>query len=239
MNDLFDAITNAAVERRKQEIFEIESLWTRLSAMRGENANFRALDSYINDYFQAKYGRESLAFESIAEMKAHLESEIENAEKGFSAITVPGFDLSKPLLALSIRQPWAWAILSGGKDIENRDWTTNFRGTIAVHASKELSKDEISAFSFCAGDILSPEKWQEFSDLIESRKMPTGAILGTVEIADCIRKSDSPWFFGDFGFVLKNPKPLKSPIAIGGKLKFWEVPKDVRSQIFNQLGETK
>ena len=27
--------------------------------------------------------------------------------------------------ALSIRQPWAWAILHAGKDIENRDWRTD------------------------------------------------------------------------------------------------------------------
>ena len=32
--------------------------------------------------------------------------------------------------ALSIRQPWAWAIINAGKDIENRQWPTKFRGSI-------------------------------------------------------------------------------------------------------------
>ena len=45
-----------------------------------------------------------------------------------------------PRLAISVRQPWAWAIVHGGKDIENRDWKASnpglrFRGAVAIHAS--------------------------------------------------------------------------------------------------------
>ena len=29
------------------------------------------------------------------------------------------------LKALSINQPWAWAIIQCGKDVENRKWKTN------------------------------------------------------------------------------------------------------------------
>lgn len=43
------------------------------------------------------------------------------------------------MLALSIRQPWAWLIINGGKDIENRDWPTKFRSRILVHAGKGAS----------------------------------------------------------------------------------------------------
>ena len=46
--------------------------------------------------------------------------------------------------ALSIRQPWAWLILHGGKDIENRDWATRFRGRVLIHASKGVTQDEWS-----------------------------------------------------------------------------------------------
>ena len=31
--------------------------------------------------------------------------------------------------ALSVKQPWAWAIFHG-KDVENRDWPTNVRGPV-------------------------------------------------------------------------------------------------------------
>jgi len=42
------------------------------------------------------------------------------------------------MIALSVRQPWAWLLLNG-KDIENRDWYTKYRGPLAIHASKGIS----------------------------------------------------------------------------------------------------
>jgi hypothetical protein len=47
-----------------------------------------------------------------------------------------------PCIALSIRQPWAWLILHAGKDIENRDWPTKYRGPFLIHASKGMTRDE-------------------------------------------------------------------------------------------------
>ena len=43
--------------------------------------------------------------------------------------------------ALTIRQPWAWAIVYAGKDIENRSWKTKLRETIAVHAGLGFDRD--------------------------------------------------------------------------------------------------
>jgi len=42
------------------------------------------------------------------------------------------------MIALSIQQPWAWAIIHGGKDVENRTWPTKFRGRFLVHASRKF-----------------------------------------------------------------------------------------------------
>lgn len=52
-----------------------------------------------------------------------------------------------PRLALSVRQPWAWAIIHAGKDIENRSWQAvnhglRVRGRIAIHAAKGLARRE-------------------------------------------------------------------------------------------------
>lgn len=44
---------------------------------------------------------------------------------------------------LSIRQPWAWLIMTGLKDIENRTWNTDFRGRFAIHASKKFDWDAL------------------------------------------------------------------------------------------------
>jgi len=40
--------------------------------------------------------------------------------------------------AILIRQPWAWLIVHGYKDVENRTWSTKYRGPILIHAGKTL-----------------------------------------------------------------------------------------------------
>ena len=41
---------------------------------------------------------------------------------------------------LSIKQPWAWAIAQDRKRVENRDWSTPYRGRIYIHASGKLDR---------------------------------------------------------------------------------------------------
>jgi len=121
---------------------------------------------------------------------------------------------------LSIRQPWAWLILNAGKDIENRDWRTNFRGRVLIHASKSCAKSEYeNAIDFmvdCGIDRLA-------ADLPSIDQFERGGIIGSVEIVDCTDHSESPWFVGDFGFVLRNPKPMPF-MPYKGRLGFFNVP---------------
>jgi hypothetical protein len=108
----------------------------------------------------------------------------------------------RPLLALSIRQPWAWLILHAGKDIENRDWPTKYRGPFLIHASKGMTRDEYENGVNTLEEIRPSLALPPFEDL------PRGGIVGSAVLADCVRDSDSPWFFGDFGFVLRGATPL-------------------------------
>lgn len=119
--------------------------------------------------------------------------------------------------ALSIRQPWAWMILHAGKDIENRTWQTWYRGEVLIHASQGMTRDDYAAaMLFIAG---MPGTWRvPAPDLLER-----GGIVGSVTIADCVTESSSPWFTGDFGFVLVNPKPLPFR-PCKGALKFFVPP---------------
>jgi hypothetical protein len=122
--------------------------------------------------------------------------------------------------AISIRQPWAWAILFAGKDIENRDGRWNLRGRVAIHAGKTLSRVERAAIddvaSFIRGTVPSPREFAERGLL--------GALIGTVEIVDCVEHSTSPWFFGPFGLVLREPRPFPTPIPFKGALGVMTVP---------------
>jgi hypothetical protein len=98
--------------------------------------------------------------------------------------------------ALSVRQPWAYLIVSGGKDIENRKWKTSYRGPVLIYAS-----NTIDAKSY---DRLK----KEGIDLPPLETLKTGGIIGETEIVDCVDSSDSVWFSGPYGFKLKNSKRL-------------------------------
>ena len=125
-------------------------------------------------------------------------------------------------LALSIRQPWASLILLAGKDIENRTWETRVRGPILIHAAKGMTKKEYieaRAFASFATCILDPVRL----DVLELAHLPRGGIIGSVNLVDCVYQSDSPWFQGPYGFVLRDPKPLPF-VPVKGQLGFFDVP---------------
>lgn len=117
-----------------------------------------------------------------------------------------------PEIALSVRQPWAWAIMCAGKDVENRSWQAvnrglQHRGRIAIHAAKGMTKAEyeeardfIDRQGFCCPDPCA---------------LPRGGIVGSVEVVDVVSKSDSRWFFGPRGLVLRNPQPCYLIPAVG------------------------
>ena len=118
-------------------------------------------------------------------------------------------------LAISVRQPWAWLIIHGGKNIENRDWPTKVRGRVLIHAAKGMTPDEYA------------EAWAFARRLGATVPMSTmlhrGGIIGSVEIVDCVDHSASPWFFGRFGFVLRNPIPCEFR-PMRGALGFFKIP---------------
>ena len=126
------------------------------------------------------------------------------------------------LPALSIRQPWAWLILHAGKDVENRDWPTNFRGRMLIHASKTCTKAEYE-------DAIEFMEMRRLDHLGVSfpaiDQLERGGIVGSVEIVDCVTESESAWFMGHHGFILCNPKPMPF-VPFKGRLGFFNVPED-------------
>lgn len=123
-----------------------------------------------------------------------------------------------PLIALSIRQPWCWAILVAGKDIENRTWPTPVRGRILIHACKNMTTREYDCFCDFYAEIGG-----NGSPTIPHRdNLLCGGIVGEVDVIDCVSNSDSLWFFGPYGFVLRNARPL--PFwPCKGRLGFFEL----------------
>lgn len=128
--------------------------------------------------------------------------------------------------AISIRQPWAWMILHAGKDIENRDWPTSFRGEVLIHAGKGMTQDEYEECLTTAKSISLDHPFPPELVLPEFDKLPRGGIVGMAEIVDCVEDSASPWFFGRYGFVLRNAKALPFR-PFKGALGFFDVPDGV------------
>lgn len=121
--------------------------------------------------------------------------------------------------ALSIRQPWAWLIVSGHKDIENRDWQTSYRGKVLIHAGKLIDKAAHDAL--VAGRHPVTAKPSKLGLLYQAIDVELGGIVGMAEIAGCVSSSDSEWFVGDYGFLIRNPRPLAFQ-PLQGKLGFFE-----------------
>src|SRR4051794_34939850 len=99
-----------------------------------------------------------------------------------------------------VRQSWAWLIVNGFKDIENRSWRTKYRGPLLIQASAGLpTRRELADFRLYARKrgIELPEDFE------------TGGIVGMVRLDDCVATTKSEWFFeGSVGWVLSKPKKL-------------------------------
>ena len=95
--------------------------------------------------------------------------------------------------ALSIWQPWAWLIAAGYKDIDNRNWRTNYQGPIYIHASKTK-----------AGTVTISELIDYYRLSIDPAeiRLQYGGLIGRARLAGCVRRSESKWFEGPFGFVI-------------------------------------
>ena len=135
------------------------------------------------------------------------------------------------MLALSVRQPWASLILKAGKDIENRCWPTKVRGRILIHAAKGMTRAEHEDAIFFAVEAIKADPRNAVTNKRTTLRelgfafedLERGGFVGSVEIMGCVTTSDSPWFVGDFGFVLRDPQPLPF-VPWKGQLGFFDVP---------------
>lgn len=76
---------------------------------------------------------------------------------------------SLPQKAISIRQPWAWLIVNGIKNVENRNWRTHYRGPVLVHVGKKIEK---YAYDYVA------DKFSNSIEIPPAAELETGGIIG-------------------------------------------------------------
>lgn len=138
---------------------------------------------------------------------------------------------------LSIHQPWAWLVVNGHNDIENRTWPTRFRGRGLIHASKTMTRDEYD-------DGLATAMHVGYRSFFPPReKLERGGIAGVATIVDCLPPGAdmSPWHASEqFGFRMADAKPIPF-VECKGALGFVDVPAAIAEQLrqMHELGAIK
>lgn len=151
---------------------------------------------------------------------------------------------------LSIRQPWTWIITHptevaacglAPKTVENRNWYSHYRGPLLLHAGATM---ETSLFDRRTG-LLLPGYWKRqfgatgahLAHIMPQHRnnYPTRAIVGYADLVDVVAESSSPWFIGDYGFVLANARAIISPMSHPGQRMLF----NVTAIQMDDLGEEK
>jgi hypothetical protein len=129
--------------------------------------------------------------------------------------------------ALSLTQPWATLMAIDAKRVETRAWNTNYRGWVAIHASKGYPMEcrnlcYSSPFGLAMANYISPDD------------LPLGQILAVTEIIESGRTehvqglSDQEIALGDYSpgryaIFTRGVRRLKQPITIKGALNIWRL----------------
>lgn len=135
--------------------------------------------------------------------------------------------------AISLWQPWASLWLTESKIHETRTWPYPKHGMLAVHAAKNIARD----FPDRTRGIV-----ERHFGLDWEKRLPRGAIIGVVEIIDCLKVAevyptgegempDDFWcgnFTGErFAWRRRRALVLPKPIEFRGRQNIFSVPDDI------------
>jgi hypothetical protein len=142
-----------------------------------------------------------------------------------------GDRMSAPMRAITILQPYPFAILRGWKRMECRSWLPPKSAVgerIAIHAGLSTAKlldPAVRAFFWKHGEL-----WPD--------DLPLGAVVGTALLTNrVLLKSRSPWFRNageKYGWMLEEPFQLPRPVAARGNQGLWWLPDDVLDDVRGQ-----
>ena len=142
------------------------------------------------------------------------------------------------LRVLTVRQPWASAIIFGPKSVENRKFAVRRRDIndglyIAIHAGLQWD-DGMEAGGLAA-------LWPEVP--LERESYPTGVILGVVQVVDVAnierdpmhQAALDPWACGPVCWVLGQKWPCRRPVPFRGRRGLQILPSAVARQVRQEV----
>jgi hypothetical protein len=146
--------------------------------------------------------------------------------------------------AITVHQPWAWAIAFGGKDVENRRRTLGpYTGRLALHAGALWS-------SVGAADPRVAQAWLDRHGVAfpDEALVPAGVVFAVVDLVGThvVERGccTSPWADTHYAnrligahLELANPRVLERPVAARGQLGLWNLRGAAEAAVLAQLGE--
>ena len=145
------------------------------------------------------------------------------------------------MIALTIHQPWAWAVVEGHKALENRSWSTGYRGLLAIHASRTWDVAGAEAVpTLLPPGVLTPGMWRQ--------TLPAGAVVGVAELVDvcpggpvsgsplrACRCTDRWAMPGQRHWLLRDVRRLPVPVPVRGRQQLWHLPSHIAAAVAAQL----
>lgn len=118
--------------------------------------------------------------------------------------------------AISVRQPWAWAIARGHRPVSNQTLPTDHRGPVLLHASMRVD------LGSCDSPLIRAAGWDPADPLAT-----LGAVIAVAELFGVCDGGSScgcgPWADADaWHWQLTEVRPLPRPVVALGRPGLWE-----------------
>lgn len=161
---------------------------------------------------------------------------------------------------LSIRNPQSWLVVAGVKDVENRSWTTKYRGTLFIQSSgnyeqKDIGRDDLpyairkefeEKIVYNKDGLITAKRGCRYKNYlrslceldIKSLRFNEGSffrsqcICGKVDLVDIVKHSRSPFSEKNcYHWIMKNAVMFENPVLyVKGKLRFFDY--EIRDEVF-------
>jgi hypothetical protein len=145
-------------------------------------------------------------------------------------------ETEKPLQALTLRHPWAYAITHLGKRIENRTWrppAALIGRSLAIHGGAVPKGAALAGAAHAMTILRISGLAPPITELLLAEAVTPG-IVAVARVSGVVTESLSPWFGGPYGWVLRDVFVLPEPVAVKGARGLWAVPGGAVAEIRRQ-----
>ena len=158
------------------------------------------------------------------------------------------------MYALSVRQPWADALVIGAKSVEirTRRYGIRLNQVIAIHAGKQADRNAPYAVGASTDVALRGRGLLDW--YMTNTELRRGGIVGAARIVNLVAYRDAAqfredyrrhlnppewWAEGLWGYVFSEPQFFKEIIPCRGQLGFWWLERAVEGRVAQMESEIR